>query len=121
MKTFSNEAGDKYPDNWNGKTVNKFGFQICQGLKAFAESDYEEAFRLMLPIRFDWLQLMPGSHAQIDLLNQVLIQSAIKSSKKNAAKALFKERMASCNLIGNPEDVLSFLNGRIDAKIQSII
>ena len=121
MEKFSHEAGDKYPDNWNGKTVTKFGFQLCQGLKAFAESDYEEAFRLMLPIRFDWLQLMPGSHAQIDLLNQVLIQSAIKSSKKNAAKALLKERMASCNLVGNPEDALSFLNGRLDAKIQSII
>ena len=45
LETFSREADDKYPDNWNGKNVSKYGFQLCQGLKAFAESNYEEAFR----------------------------------------------------------------------------
>ena len=51
LETFTREAEDQYPDNWNGKNMMKYGFQLCQGLKAFAESDYEEAFKLLKPIR----------------------------------------------------------------------
>ena len=42
LETFSRQAEDKYPDNWNGKNMTKYGFQLCQGLKAFAEADYEK-------------------------------------------------------------------------------
>ena len=122
LATFSREVDDKYPDNWNGKNVSKFGFQLCQGLKAFAESDYDEAFKLMRPIRFDWLQSMSGSRAQVDVLNQVLIQSAIKSGNRLAAKTLLKERLANCNnLTGDHEEGNDLLNQRLDAKIQSMM
>ena len=121
LETFSREAKDEYPDNWNGKNMKKYGFQLCLGLKEFAESDYEEAFRLLKPIRFDWQQLMSGSRAQTDLLNQVLIQSAIKSGNIIGAKQLLKERMANCHLMGNPEDGTDLLNQRLEAKIQSMM
>ena len=121
LETFSREAKDEYPDNWNGKNMKKYGFQLCLGLKEFAESDYEEAFRLLKPIRFDWQQLMSGSRAQTDLLNQVLIQSAIKSGNIIGAKKLLKERMANCHLVGNPEDGTDLLNQRLEAKIQSMM
>ena len=51
LETFTREAKDEYPENWNGKNMRKYGFKLCQGLKAFAESDYEEAFKLLKPIR----------------------------------------------------------------------
>ena len=51
LETFTREAENEYPDNWNGKNMRKYGFKLCQGLKAFAESDYEEAFKLLKPIR----------------------------------------------------------------------
>ena len=123
LETFSRQAEDKYPDNWNGKNMTKYGFQLCQGLKAFAEADYEKAFRILKPIRFDWLQLMQGSRAQVDVLNQVLIQSAIKSDNRIAAKHLLKERVANCGLksADTDEDGTELLNQRLDAKIQSMM
>jgi hypothetical protein len=42
LETFSRQAEDKYPDNWNGKNMTKYAFQLCQGLKAFAEADYKK-------------------------------------------------------------------------------
>ena len=51
LETFTREAEDEHPHNWNGKNMRKYGFKLCQGLKAFAESDYEEAFKLLKPIR----------------------------------------------------------------------
>ena len=64
---------------------------------------------------------MSGSRAQADVLNQVLIQSAIKSGNIIGAKQLLKERMANCHLSGNPEDGTDFLNQRLEAKLQSIM
>jgi len=64
---------------------------------------------------------MSGSRAQVDVLNQVLIQSAIKSGNRIAAKNLLKERIANCNLAGNPEDETDLLNQRLQAKIQSMM
>ena len=75
----------------------------------------------MRPIRFDWLQLMQGSRAQVDVLNQVLIQAAIKSGNRTAARQLLNERLANCHLIGTPEEGVSLLNQRLDAKIQSMM
>ena len=65
---------------------------------------------------------MSGSRAQTDVLNQVLIQSAIKSGNIIGAKMLIKERMANCHLSGDPEDSeTDLLNQRLEAKIQSIM
>ena len=84
---------------------------------------YEKAFRILKPIRFDWLQLMQGSRAQVDVLNQVLIQSAIKSDNRIAAKHLLKERIANCGLksADTDEEGTELLNQRLDAKIQSMM
>ena len=115
MESFSRED---HPDCWNAQLVSSFGFQLCQGLKAFAENDFEEAFRLLRPIRFDWLQKMQGSRAQVDLLNQVLIQSAVKSGDKRAALKLLKERLTSCT--SEPQDE-NTLNQRLSVKIHSMV
>ena len=64
---------------------------------------------------------MSGSRAQTDVLNQVLIQSAIKSGNIIGSKQLLKERMANCHLSGNPEDGTDLLNQRLEAKLQSIM
>jgi hypothetical protein len=65
---------------------------------------------------------MSGSRAQTDVLNQVLIQSAIKSDNTIGAKQLLKERMANCHLSGDLEDPgTDLLNQRLQAKIQSIM
>ena len=83
----------------------------------------ELIFKMIDCKRFDWLQLMQGSRAQVDVLNQVLIQSAIKSDNRIAAKHLLKERIANCGLksADTDEDGTELLNQRLDAKIQSMM
>lgn len=65
---------------------------------------------------------MQGSRAQVDVLNQVLIQSAIKSDNRIAAKHLLKERIANCGFkSADTEDGTDLLNQRLEAKIQSMM
>lgn len=117
LATFSRQS-DKYPDNFNLKNVSKYGYKLCQGLKAFAQCSYEEAYQLLKPLRHDWLQCMSGSRAQVDILNQVLIQAAIQSGNRLAAKKFIQERLAGCPF-SNTEDNL--LTQRLNAKIAAMI
>lgn len=78
------------------------------------------ALGLLRPIRFDWQQTMAGSRAQTDILNQVLIQSAIRSGNKSAAQKLLDERVAYSPLFGTPQGMPNW-NSRVSAKIQTLI
>ena len=118
LTSFSRTAERDYPENYEGKMLNKFGLQLCQGLKAFAEQDYDTALNLLRPIRTDWNQSLSGSRAQIDVLNQVLIHSAIKSGNKTCAKQLLKERWATCGVQNSDEPST---NLRLHEKIQAMI
>ena len=118
LTTFSRISERDYPEIYNGKLLNRFGLQLCQGLKAFAEKDYDEAYALLRPIRNDWNQSLSGSRAQVDVLNQVLIQAAIKSGNRHGAKQLLKERWSTC---GVQESENPSLNSRLQQKIQAMI
>lgn len=119
LATFSRQS-EKYPDNFNLKNVSKYGYKLCQGLKAFAQSSYEEAYQLLKPLRHDWLQCMSGSRAQVDVLNQVLIQAAIQSGNRVAARKLIQERLAG-SPFSNTNSEENLLTQRLNTKIASMI
>jgi hypothetical protein len=119
VATFAREF-DKYSDGWNAQVSAKIGVALCRGLVAFAESDYDEALRLMRPIRHDWNSLLGGSHAQKDILNQVLVHSAIKAGNRQVAKQLLQERLAF-SAGSRQENEESCMNDRIMASIQAMI
>ena len=125
LTTFTRET-DKYPDNYNAKMMSKYGLDLCRGLQAFALADFESAYQILRPLRFDWLQSMSGSRAQVDILNQVLIQCAIKAGFRTDAKNLLKERWAYCAIglkatSGDEENGVDLLNQRLNAKIQAMM
>ena len=77
-----------------------------------------------VPIRSDWQQDMQGSRAQVDILNQVLIESAIKAGNRALAKQLLRERLAMCPV--NADDNVTdseegLLHHRMTAKIQAMV
>ena len=113
LTTFSRISDRDYPEILNGKLLNRFGLQLCQGLKAFAEKEFDEAYALLRPIRNDWNQSLSGSRAQVDILNQVLVQAAIKSGNRHGAKQLLKERWSTCGV--QDSENISF-NSRLQQK-----
>ena len=119
MVEFSKED-QKYPDCLNLKDTADWGITLCQGLKAFAETDYETALNLIKSVRFDYQTKMLGSRAQGDIFNQVLIQSAIKSGNHIIAKQLLEERWSHC---GGRGSILpnSCLNQRLETQIETLM
>ena len=85
LTEFSQKRHD-YPKNWNCQNVADWGLTLSQGLKAFAESDYETALKLIRSVRFDYQTRIAGSRAQCDIINQVMIQSAIRSGDRRIGK-----------------------------------
>ena len=121
LTSFSEER-NKHPECWNLRNTEDWGVFLCHGLKAFAECDYETALNMIKPIRFDYQTRMAGSRAQMDVFNQVLIQSAIRSGDRKTAKQLLQERWAHCSLDSYASDTGEpNLNRRLEAKLQSLM
>ena len=89
-----------------------------RGLKAYAEKEFDEHYNLLRLIRKDWNQSLSGSRAQVDILNQVLVQAAIKSGNRHGAKQLLKERWSTC---GVQDSENPSFNSRLQQKIQAMI
>ena len=80
------------------KHLNKeIAFDVFNSIFYYNSGDYEKVVELLYPIRYK-LNLIGGSNAQTDVFNQMLIQSALKSSlplHNKAGLALANERLAS--------------------------
>ncbi|OWF53854.1 Tetratricopeptide repeat protein 38 [Mizuhopecten yessoensis] len=79
----------------NGKGDNRriseeVGVPLCEGILAYENGEYARAVDLMYPIRYRIITI-GGSHAQRDVFNQLLIQAAIKSTRKDHCKLARKE------------------------------
>mmetsp|Transcript_637 Transcript_637/g.1085 ORF Transcript_637/g.1085 Transcript_637/m.1085 type:complete len:495 (+) Transcript_637:80-1564(+) len=64
-----------------------------EGLFAFKKGRWEEAMRLLVRTRYDWVRL-GGSAAQRDLLVQTLIMAAVRDQRHSLARSLLSERIA---------------------------
>jgi tetratricopeptide (TPR) repeat protein len=76
-----------------GEQANRFGIDLLRGLRDYAFGDHAAAHVLLRPIRRDWFR-MGGSHAQRDLFDQVLIDTATRAGHLHEAVALLAERTA---------------------------
>jgi hypothetical protein len=67
------------------------GVPACEGVIAFAEQRYDDAVDAIYPIR-SIANRFGGSNAQRDILNQTLIESAIRGGQTGLSKNLLNER-----------------------------
>jgi hypothetical protein len=77
----------------NGLVTRTVGLAVAEGLRAYGEERYDEAFELLAPVR-PLAVRAGGSHAQRDLIAQTLAAAAEKSGRRHAARALLEERLA---------------------------
>lgn len=80
-----NSSGD------NAAFTREVGHSATLAIRAFGEGDYAEAVRLLRPIR-SYAHRFGGSHAQRDLIDLTLIESAARAGQKNLMAALITER-----------------------------
>lgn len=118
LTAFAEVSDKEYPENSQGLILRDYGLDLFDGLKAFGEENYEDAFRILRPQRHEWVKSMTGSRAQLDILNLVLITSAMKAGKKAAATQLLNERLSTCGLVNDQEPSL---NQRLQLKIQAML
>jgi tetratricopeptide (TPR) repeat protein len=79
------EAADLY------RTV---GVPLVEGLAAFHRGLYERAIEWLLRTRFD-LWRIGGSHAQRDVVTWTLAEAAVRAGRREVARALAYERLAT--------------------------
>jgi hypothetical protein len=77
----------------NSVFTREVGHPVALAIRAFGESDYAETVRLLRRVR-GIAQRFGGSHAQRDLLDQTLIEAALRSGQNALAAALIAERRA---------------------------
>jgi len=74
-----------------GRVHEIVGRAVCEGAVAWRGKDYAHAAAMLAPLRKD-LWKIGGSHAQRDLFNLVLVDSALKSGDRTLAKGVLAER-----------------------------
>jgi tetratricopeptide (TPR) repeat protein len=75
----------------NRDFVCEVGAPVTRAMLAFGRGDYRETQRLLRPVR-NRAQRFGGSHAQRDLLDLTLIESALRDGHPALARALIAER-----------------------------
>lgn len=77
----------------NGMMMRLAGLPIARGIQAFARGQYAAAVDHLMPVR-NRAQVCGGSHAQRDIVQRTLLESALRSPNKALACALTNERRA---------------------------
>lgn len=75
----------------NALFTRAVGRPLCLALKAFGEGDYTSVLRLVRPMR-NQAARFGGSHAQRDIIDLTLIESALRGGEESLAQALVNER-----------------------------
>ncbi len=78
----------------DGQLARCIGAPVTAAIRAFRARRFSEATRLMLTAR-PLLQSIGGSHAQRDIFEQLLIESAIRSGDIALATRLLEQRLVS--------------------------
>jgi tetratricopeptide (TPR) repeat protein len=76
---------------WAAMLASEVSIPLADAFAAYSMGDYDQACDGLLASREDWVRV-GGSHAQRDLYNQILVDSAIKSGRRNLAESLLAER-----------------------------
>lgn len=87
LETFAEEKGHA------AATARPFTIPICKALSAFRSRRPDETIEQLMPIRYDWRNC-GGSHAQRDIIQQILLEAAIEARRWPLARALAAERVA---------------------------
>ncbi len=83
-------AGD---ETGSARLIRDVGLPLSRAFRAFGKGDYQEAFELLLEGR-KTAHRFGGSHAQRDVLNLTLLESAIRAGN-GAAGRILNERLAA--------------------------
>ncbi|MBN9547589.1 MAG: tetratricopeptide repeat protein, partial [Alphaproteobacteria bacterium] len=75
----------------NAAFTRDVGPPLTRAIKAFGEGNYDEAVRLIRPIR-SIAHRFGGSHAQRDVIDLTLIEAALRAGDATLARALTAER-----------------------------
>ncbi|MDX8490938.1 tetratricopeptide repeat protein [Mesorhizobium sp. VK22B] len=103
------EAMDDSDDN--AAFTRDVGHPLTLAVKAFGAGNYDEAARLIRPIR-SIAHRFGGSHAQRDVIDLTLIEAALRAGDGALARALAAERQ-----LARPESPLSALFSRSAADL----
>ena len=74
--------------------MREVGLALGDAAQAHRRGDYARATELLLPLR-DGFRRVGGSHAQRDLFAKLLIDSAVRAGRADAAHELLRERLAT--------------------------
>jgi hypothetical protein len=77
----------------NAAFTRDVGHPVSRAIEAFGQGDYGETVRLLRPVR-NHANRFGGSHAQRDILDLTLIESALRLGQRPLARALAAERVA---------------------------
>ena len=81
------------PHNSTAETMRPVTIPVCEAILAYRDKAYERAVDLLWPIRGDW-QRLGASHAQRDILVQILLDAALKAGRIDQARDVVAERDA---------------------------
>jgi len=74
--------------------MDEAGLPLCEAVYAYGTGDYAAVVDLLMPIRYR-IQRVGGSHAQRDVFQQMLIESALRAGRAPIARALLTERRSA--------------------------
>ena len=80
------------PHSYAATTMTGVTIPVCEAILAYSKGDYDTVLDRLLPIRYDYT-CVGGSHAQRDVLAQLLIDAALKAERLPLARALLAERL----------------------------
>lgn len=78
----------------NAAFTREVGHPVTRAIQAFGRGDHAAVIDLLRPVR-SIANRFGGSHAQRDLLDLTLLESALRSDQRGLAKALSAERLAA--------------------------
>jgi hypothetical protein len=81
-------------DTSRGVMANEVGVPLIQGLLAYGRGQYADAVAWMSSVR-DGCHRFGGSHAQRDLVDQTLMDAAIRDGQHRLARHLLNERLVT--------------------------
>ncbi len=88
MRRFADTPHDSTAD-----VMRPVAIPVCEAILAYRDGANERAVDLLWPIRADW-QRLGASHAQRDILVQILLDASLKAGRVDQARDLVAERDA---------------------------
>jgi len=95
-----------------GMMAREVGLPLLQGMLAYAGEQHVEAVGILWDVR-DALQRFGGSHAQRDLVEQTLLDTAIHAGEKNLALHLLGDRL----LMKSRSPLTQYWAGRVERML----